>query len=96
MDRFAILRTLFYPFSLKFDYATESADQFKNNLQKIRPLLEKPFDFERKIIERTSVDQDIITKSGPYIFLRSVLVDRWNLLDKFKTYPNMIERLHIN
>ena len=91
-----ILRTLFYPFSLKFDYATESTDQFKNNLQKIRPLLEKPFDFERKIIERTNVDQDIITKSGPYIFLRSVLVDRWNLLNKFKTYPNMIERLHIN
>jgi hypothetical protein len=49
-DQF-ILRTLFYPFSVRFSYAEENLEQFKNDLLAIRPMLDKMFDFERKIAQ---------------------------------------------
>ena len=47
-DQF-ILRTLFYPFSVRFGYVEESLDQFKADLQTIRPMLDEMFGFEKMI-----------------------------------------------
>jgi hypothetical protein len=94
-DRF-ILRTLFYPFSVRFGYAEESLDQFKADLQTIRPMLDEMFGFEKIMAERTRVDADQFMKSGSYLYLRSRLIERWNVLAEFHTYPNMIEPLKIN
>jgi hypothetical protein len=91
-DQF-ILRTLFYPFSLRFGYAEENDNQFKIDLQKVRPLLDNLFDFEKKIIERTKVVKENFIKSGSYVCLRSVLVERWDVLNTYGTYPNMLEPL---
>ena len=44
-----ILRTLFYPFSVRFGYVKESFEQFKMDLQSIRPMLDQMFDFEKKL-----------------------------------------------
>ena len=35
-DRF-IFKTLFYPFSARFEYAKENAEKFKDNLKKLDP-----------------------------------------------------------
>ena len=50
-DRF-IISTLFYPFSVRFGYKVEKEKQFKIDLQKIRPMLDEMFDFEKKTTEQ--------------------------------------------
>ena len=94
-DQF-ILRTLFYPFSVRFGYVEENVQQFKVDLQAIRSILEQMFDFEKIIIERTQADPEQFMKSCSYLYLRSGLIERWNTLNEHHTYPNMIKRLNIN
>jgi hypothetical protein len=59
-------------------------------------MLDEMFGFEKTIAERTQVDAEQFIKSGSYLYLRSGLIDRWNVLSKFHTYPNMIKPLKIN
>jgi hypothetical protein len=94
-DQF-ILRTLFYPFSVRFGYVEENKEKFEIDLQTIRPMLDGMFDFERAIAEQTEVDPERFMKSGSYLYLRSGLIERWDILNEFQTYPNMIEPLRIN
>ena len=94
-DQF-ILRTLFYPFCVRFGYAEENTEQFKNDLQAIRPMLDQMFDFERKIVMETKADAEQFMKSGSYLYLRSGMIERWNTLNEFHTYPNMLKPLKIN
>ena len=94
-DQF-ILHTLFYPFSMRFGYVEENLEQFKVDLQTIRPMLNEMFGFEKTIAERTQVNADQFMKSGSYLYLRSGLIERWNVLAEFNTYPNMIAPLKIN
>ena len=94
-DQF-ILRTLFYPFSVRFGYIKENLEQFKADLQIIRPLLDEMFDFEKSLMEKTQLTPDNFMKSGTYLYLRSYLIERWNTLNVYHTYPNMIKPLKIN
>jgi tetratricopeptide (TPR) repeat protein len=91
-----ILRTLFYPFSVRFGYAEENTEQFKNDLQVIRPMLDQMFDFEKNIVMQTKAHTEQFMKSGSYLYLRSGMIERWNTLNEFHTYPNMIRPLDIN
>ena len=93
-DQF-ILRTLFYPFSVRFGYVEENLKQFKNDLLAIRPMLDQMFDFERKIAQHTKMNTEKFMKSGSYLYLRSGMIERWNTLNKFHTYPNMLTPLKI-
>ena len=94
-DRF-ILRTLFYPFSVQFGYVEENIEQFKADLKTIRPMLDEMFGFEKTMAERTQVDVERFMTSGTYLYFRSGLIERWNVLAKLHTYPNMIGPLKIN
>ena len=94
-DQF-ILSTLFYPFSVRFGYVKENLEQFKNDLQTIRPMLDQMFDFEKKIAQNIKMNVDKFMKSGSYLYLRSGMIERWNTLNKFNTYPNMLTPLKIN
>ena len=94
-DQF-ILRTLFYPFSVRFGYAEENLEQFKKDLLTIRPMIDQMFDFEKEIAQETKVSEEKFMKSGPYLYLRSGMIERWNTLNKFHTYQNMITPLKIN
>ena len=93
-DQF-VLRTLFYPFSVRFKYTEENEKQFKADLQKIRPMIDELFDFEKKIAQEMQISFEKLKGSGSYLYLRSGLTERWNTLNKFHTYPNMIELLKI-
>jgi hypothetical protein len=93
-DQF-ILRTLFYPFSVRFGYAKENKEQFKSDLETMRPMLDSLFDFEKAIVAKTEDDPNQFMKSGSYLYLRSGLIERWDTLSKFGTYPNMIKTLEI-
>ena len=93
-DQF-VLRTLFYPFSVRFGYAEENTEQFKIDLQAIRPMLDQLFDFEKKIVMETKAHTEQFMKSGSYLYLRSGMIERWNVLKNFHTYPNMSKSLNI-
>ena len=93
-DQF-ILRTLFYPFSVRFGYTEENEEQFRNDLREIRPKIDEMFDFEKRIAEKTMINFEQFTCSGSYLYLRSGLIERWNTLNEFNTYPDMIEPLKI-
>jgi len=54
------------------------------------------FDFERKIAQHTKMNTEKFMKSGSYLYLRSGMIERWNTLNKFHTYPNMLTPLKIN
>ena len=94
-DQF-ILRTLFYPFSVRFSYVEENLEQFKKDLKTIRPMIDQMFDFEKKIIEKTKGSVENFMQSGSYLYLRSGMIERWNTLNKFNTYPKMLTPLKIN
>ena len=94
-DQF-IFRTLFYPFSVRFEYAQENVEQFKKDLLIIKPKLNKLFDFEKKIIQDTGMNAEKFMKTGSFLFLRSGMTERWNTLNKHNTYPNMLTPLKIN
>ena len=91
-----ILHTLFYPFSVRFGYAEENLEKFKNDLLAIRPMLDQMFDFEKRIIEKTKGSVENFMQSGSYLYLRSGMIERWNTLNKFNTYPKMLTPLKIN
>ena len=74
---------------------TQLAEQFEIDLQTIRPMLDNMFDFEKTIAEQTEVDPEQFIKSGSYLYLRSGLIERWDILEEFGTYPNMIKPLNI-
>ena len=93
-DQF-ILRTLFYPFSVRFGYIPKNDNKFKTDLETIRPYLDELFDFEKKIIKKQELDPKTFTKSGSYWYLRTSLIERWNTLSELNTYPNMIKPLTI-
>ena len=94
-DQF-ILHTLFYPFSVRFGYVEENIEQFKADLSTIRPMLDEMFGFEKVMAVRTQLDAEQFMKSGSYLYLRSGLIERWNVLAKLHTYPNMIKPLDIS
>ena len=88
-DQF-ILRTLFYPFSVRFSYAVDNLDQFKKDLYRVRPMLDQVFDFERILLSETKGGEKQFINSSAFKYFRSGLVDRWNILNEFHTYPNML------
>ena len=85
-----VLRTLFYPFSVRFGYIEEDLDQFKDDLRRIRPMLDELFDFEERMMESSGGDVDDFKRSGSYRYLRVELLNRWAILDEFGTYPEML------
>ena len=90
-----VLRTLFYPFSVRFDYVEDDGTLFKENLKKIRPMLDNLFDFEKKIIERTQGDINQFVRSEPFLRLRLGLINRWEVLETHNTYPNLMKHLKV-
>jgi tetratricopeptide (TPR) repeat protein len=94
-DQF-ILRTLFYPFSVRFGYVEENLIGFKEDLKAIKPLLDEPFGFQKQLAENLSQDLEAITRSGSALYFRSALHDRWRVLNEFNDYPHMLKPLLIS
>jgi hypothetical protein len=90
-----VLRTLFYPFSVRFGYCDADSEQFQKDIQEIRPLLDDMLDFEKTLAERSNIDQDQFKRSNLYHFLRASLIDRWAVLNELGDYPHMLEPLAI-
>ena len=90
-----VLRTLFYPFSVRFGYREPDPAGFKRDLKEIRPLLDDLMDFETALSERLEIDPAQFERSGTYRMLRASFLDRWDVLDQFGDYPGMLTPLDI-
>ena len=90
-----VLRTLFYPFSVRFGYREPDPVGFNQNLKEIRPLLDDLLDFETVLSERLEIDPVHFKRSGYFRLFRSKLMDRWDVLNQFGDYPNMLTPLDI-
>ena len=93
-DKF-ILKTIFYPFRVKFNYTEENQEKFKKDLKTIRPMINKIFDFEKKIALKNNIDEKIFITSGWPLLFRTALLSSWEMLNKYHTYPNMIKLLKV-
>ena len=93
-DKF-ILETLFHPFRVRFNYTNENVKKFKKDLLIIRPMIDEIFDFEKKIASKNNIEEKKFIISGYPYFLRTSLLSRWETLNKYGTYPNMIKPLVI-
>jgi hypothetical protein len=93
-DQF-VLRTLFYPVSVRFGYRESDPIEFRKNLREIRPLLDDMLDFETVLSERSGIDPARFKRSGAYLLLRASFLDRWEVLVEFGDYPNMLTPLDI-
>ncbi len=93
-DQF-VLRTLFYPISVQFGYRESDPMGFKQSLRDIRPLLDDMLDFEKVIADSSKVDHAQFQSSGTYLLLRAAFLDRWDVLDEFGDYPNLLTPLDI-
>jgi tetratricopeptide (TPR) repeat protein len=93
-DQF-ILRTLFYPFSVRFGYDKENLIGFKEDLKTIKLLLDEPFGFQKKLSENLNQDLEVITRSGSALYFRAALHDRWAVLNELNDYPHMLKPLVI-
>ena len=91
-----ILKTLFYPFCVKFKYVDDNMEKFKHDLKIIRPMLDKVFDFEKDFAASKGINLKFFIKSGTYRFLRTKMIERWQTLNNHNTYPNMIKPLILN
>jgi tetratricopeptide (TPR) repeat protein len=94
-DQF-ILRTLFYPFRVRFGYAQEDHEEFKTDLQTIKPLLDEAFDFEKKLAELSGMPLETFLRSALSVYFRASLHDRWSVLAEFNDYPHMLKPLTIS
>ena len=69
-------------------------NNLKGTLEIIRPMLDN-FLILKKIIEETGDKSEQFMRSGSYRYLRTRLIERWDTLHKFGTYPNVISALKI-
>ena len=93
-DQF-VLGTLFYPFSVRFGYREPDPVAFEKGLKEIRPLLDELLDFEKMMSEKAQIDPDQFKRSGNCLLLHAGLMDRWDILNKFKDYPHLLSPLKI-
>ena len=88
-----MLRTLFYPFSVRFGYREPDPVAFEKDLKAIRPLFDELLDFETMMSEKSKIDPAQFKRSGAYLLLRASLIDRWDVLNEFKDYPHLLSPL---
>jgi len=91
-DQF-ILETLFYPLSAQFGYVEEDQSKFDNDLAKIRPLLEKPLNFEIELARKFPQGYPNLETTEAFKSFHAVLIGTWRILDEHQTYPYMLKAL---
>ncbi len=74
-----VLTTLLEPFRVHAGYAAADASAFEANLQRIRPLLDQPMDFERRLFEAAAGPDDP-TRQVAYRHFHGFLIARWTQL----------------
>ena len=90
-----IFETLFWPFSKQFGYTELDSKAFRRQLKEIRPWLDEPLEFEKKLYEKLP-DKSFALEDMPiYIRLHDLLSRFWELLDREGAYQNLLKPLEL-
>jgi tetratricopeptide (TPR) repeat protein len=90
-----ILETLFWPFSKQFGYTKLDSKAFRRQLKEIRPWLDEPLEFEKKLYEKLSTQNCALEDMPPYIRTHNLLIRYWDLLNQNGTYKNLLRPIAI-
>jgi hypothetical protein len=91
-----IFETLFWPFSSLYGYTDMDAPSFRTQLSTIRPWLQAPLEFERKLYEALPLHTHPIEDLDPYIRLHRFLNQLWDILDRDGTYHGMPQPMELD
>ena len=91
-----IFETLFWPFSSLYGYTDMDAPSFRTQLSTIRPWLQEPLEFERKLYEALPERTGLIEDLAPYKRLHLFLNQLWDTLDRDGTYHGMPQPLELD
>ena len=58
-------------------------------------MLDQTFDFEKKIADYKKINIEQFKILGEFKYLHSILIERWNVLNKHNTYLGMLKPLKI-
>ncbi|MGR3303924.1 MAG: hypothetical protein ACUZ8I_15680, partial [Candidatus Scalindua sp.] len=72
-----ILNTLFYQDRVFLGYKAEDETSFRDDLARIEPLLDEPFDFERLLCGNSHEDQLEQKAKGALINMRHFIKAKW-------------------
>lgn len=67
--------------------------QFRKDLGRLRPLLDKPMDFEKTLAEEFLPSYPDLEKTESFKAFHATLISMWNVLNEYGTYPNMFKTL---
>ena len=90
-----IIEILFWPFMDLYGYTKIDRETFLKKLKDIRPYLDKPFQFEVEIYKKLPKDKPKISEINQFKELRKKIINIWEILNRTKTYPNLIKPLVI-
>ena len=91
-----IFETLFWPFSSLYGYTDMNAPTFRIQLSSIRPWLQEPLEFERKLYEALPEHTGPIEDLDPYKRLHLFLNQLWDTLERDGTYHGMPQPLELD
>ena len=91
-----IFETLFWPFSSLYGYTDMDAPSFRTQLSTIRPWLQEPLEFERKLYEALPEHTGQIEDLDPYKRLHFFLNQLWDTLERDGTYHGMPQPLELD
>ena len=88
-----IFETLFWPLSSQCGYTQVEAAEFRHQLMEIRPWIDEPLEFEKRLYGELDDHTGALEKFALYTRLHRLLVQLWDTLYQEGTYRNMIEPL---
>jgi Flp pilus assembly protein TadD len=91
-----IFETLFWPFSSLYGYTDMDAASFRTQLSTIRPWLQEPLEFEKRLYAVLPEHTSPIENLGPYKRLHRFLNQLWDTLDRDGTYQGMTQPLRLD
>ncbi len=91
-----IFETLFWPFSSLYGYTDMDAPSFQTQLSTIRPWLQEPLEFERKLYEALPERTGKVEDLDPYKRLHLFLNQLWDTLERDGTYHGMPQPLELD
>jgi tetratricopeptide (TPR) repeat protein len=88
-----ILETLLWPIMSVYGYSTWDEETFRQNLAKIRPWLDEPFEYERTLYSRLPDSTIPLESLASYIKMHHFLKMKWEVLMRDGTYVGIISML---
>ena len=90
-----ILEILLWPFLNIYNYTNKSKTEFKNKLDKIKPLIGEPLEFELELKKHRIFKNKKINEMDPFKRMHQQFLDAHQILTAKGTYPYIMKPLQV-